>query len=364
VLVVAGLSLKNLQPRVWDPESPYYLPQLRAVMVSYFEFHTNPRKRRLAMEQGLHAYLGIRPAGRVAVYLDNGAFAFLSKGGEVPRDEYETFVRHARPDWYVVPQDYIPTPAMSETEQWRCLERTMAINRAYRHDGYVPVIHISRHLDDYLSQLHEDERLRQKPAVGLGGIVPNLLRAPQAVPYAEVLDGVRRARRRLSGRQLHVFGIGGTATLHLAALLELDSCDSSGWRNRAARGIVQSPGSGDRVIANLGSWRGRPPSHDEVKTLASCPCPACHRWGLDGLRAAGLAGFSNRATHNLWTLLQEADRIGSHLANGTYAGWYEHHLDNSIYRPLISQVAAQRFSQRVHHALPAAGPAGTAAPAG
>ncbi len=343
MLIVAGLTLKNLHPRVWDPQSPYYLPQLRAVMVSYFEFHAHPHKRRLAMEQGLHAYLGILPASKsnVAVYLDNGAFAFLSKGGEVPREEYETFVRHACPDWYAIPQDYIPTPAMTESEQRRCLERTMAVNRAYRHDGYVPVIHIGRHLDDYLEQLCADERLCQKPVIGLGGIVPNLLRAPKAVPYAEVLSGVRRARRRLAGRQLHIFGLGGTATLHLAALLGLDSLDSCGWRNRAARGIVQLPGRGDRVIANLGSWRGRPPSNEELKLLARCSCPACRRWGLDGLRATGLTGFSNRATHNLWTLLQEAQAVEAHLAAGTYARWYEHHLDNSIYLPLIAQVVAQ-----------------------
>ena len=35
MLVVAGLSLKNLEPRVWDANSPYHLPGLKAVMVSY-----------------------------------------------------------------------------------------------------------------------------------------------------------------------------------------------------------------------------------------------------------------------------------------------------------------------------------------
>jgi 7-cyano-7-deazaguanine tRNA-ribosyltransferase len=342
LLIVAGLTLKNLQPRVWDPASPYYLPNLRAVMVSYFELHSRPNRRRRAMERGLRAYLGL-PA-HVAVYLDNGAFAFLSKGGEVPRDEYEAFVREARPGWYAVPQDYIPTPAMSADEQRRCFERTMVVNRAYRHDGFVPVVHIGPHLDEYFAQVREDDLLRTKPAVGLGGIVPNLLRAPKAAPYADVLDGVRRARQQLAGRQLHAFGIGGTATLHLAALLGLDSLDSSGWRNRAARGIVQLPGSGDRVVADLGSWRGRAPSRAEWLTLAGCPCPACRRAGIGGLRASGIDGFSNRATHNLWTLLHEAEQIEAHLAGGTYAGWYPRHLDNSVYRPLITQAARQHPS--------------------
>ena len=40
--IIAGLSLKNLNPRVWAPASPYHLPNLRAVMVSYAEFHQMP----------------------------------------------------------------------------------------------------------------------------------------------------------------------------------------------------------------------------------------------------------------------------------------------------------------------------------
>jgi queuine/archaeosine tRNA-ribosyltransferase len=253
----------------------------------------------------------------------------------VPRKDYEAFVRAACPDWYAIPQDYIPTPSMSDAEQLVCLQRTMAVNLAYRHDGYVPVVHASRHLDRYLDQLLGDAKLARKPHVGLGGLVPNLLRTAQAVPYEQVLRRVRRARTTLSRHRLHVFGIGGTATLHLAVLLGIDSVDSSGWRNRAARGIVQLSGRGDRIVAELGSWRGRRLDDAEATSLASCSCPACQRFGLQGLRAHGTTGFANRATHNLWTLLQEAKLVEGHLARGSYADWYLTHLDNSIYLPLV-----------------------------
>ena len=99
--------------------------------------------------------------------------------------------------------------------------------------------------------------------------MPNLLRTSKAIPYKEILEGLRRVRQTFADEEIHVFGIGGTATLHLAALLGMDSVDSSGWRNRAARGIVQLPGSGDRIVANLGSWRGREPSEAD-----SVPRPA------------------------------------------------------------------------------------------
>src|SRR5262245_48764025 len=70
MLLVAGLSLKNLKPRVWDTNSPYYLPNLRAVMVSYADFHRLPAHRPRAMTDGLHTYLDIPE--QIMIYLDNG----------------------------------------------------------------------------------------------------------------------------------------------------------------------------------------------------------------------------------------------------------------------------------------------------
>jgi 7-cyano-7-deazaguanine tRNA-ribosyltransferase len=338
--IVAGLSLKNLKPRVWDPTSSYYLSNLQAVMVSYADFHQMPVRRRKAMEQGLHTSLAVPET--VKVYLDNGAFYFLSRDGEIPRKDYEQFVAEARPDWWPIPQDFIPTPKMTQEQQRDCLRRTMAMNRAYHQDGYVPVIHISRFLKEYFVEIKTHDRLSQKPDIALGGIVPNLLRAPKAMPYTEVLDSLQQVKREFAGKQIHIFGIGGTATLHLAALLGVDSVDSSGWRNRAARGIVQLPGSGDRVVAELGNWRGRRPSPEEWDRLAECQCPACQQHGLDGLKAKGIQGFCNRATHNLWTLLEEARLIEKHLAAGTYNEWYTEHVENSTYLPLIEQALALR----------------------
>lgn len=343
--IVAGLSLKCLKPRVWDRRSECHLSGLRAVMVSYAEFHQAPAQRRKAMELGLREYLGVPP--RIKIYLDNGAFYFLGRDGETPRGEYEEFVAQSRPDWYPIPQDFIPSPQMTLAEQRRCFQRTMRVNRAYQHDGFVPVIHTGKFLEKYTAALLESEQLVGKESLALGAIVPNLLRSPKAAPYAEILDGLIHVRRVFADKRLHVFGIGGTATLHLAALLEMDSVDSSGWRNRAARGLVQLPGSGDRMVAELGSWRGRAPSREEWEMLEACHCPACRQFGIAGLKAKKIHGFCNRATHNLWVLLEENRRIERRLANNTYSRWYERHLDNSIYLPLIRQLLEQKKSGRL-----------------
>ena len=336
MLVVAGLSLKNLQPRVWDLDSPYYLPNLQAVMVSYADFHRMPAQRRAAMEMGLREYLDVPKEMRV--YLDNGAFYFLTRAGESPVEEYVEFVERAEPDWYPIPRDYIPSPAMTEDEQRACLDQTMRVNSAYEHDGYAPVVHIGRFLEDYIAMIKANEKLSGKRHIALGGIVPNLLRKPKAVPYQVVLDTLIHVRRTFADKQVHVFGIGGTATLHLAALLGVDSVDSSGWRNRAARGIVQLPGSGDRMVAELGSWRGRRLSIEEQGILLNCPCPACVLNGLGGLAASRIEGFCNRATHNLWVLLEEARWVEEHVAGGTYVAHYKDRLDNSTYKPLIEKL--------------------------
>jgi hypothetical protein len=326
---------------VWDPNSPYYLEDLGAVMVSYADFHRSRAAWRAAAEHGLRAYLGV-PAG-VEIFLDNGAFYFLGRDGEIPQEEYRRFVEGAQPDWYPIPQDFIPRPQMTDEEQRVCFERTMLVNRAFEADGYTPIVHVGRFLREYTNAVRMDSQLMRKPAIALGAIVPNLLRAVRAVPYTEVLDALRHVREAFASKRLHVFGIGGTATLHLAALLEIDSVDSSGWRNRAARGLVQLPGSGDRIVAELGSWRGRRADEREWARLQACFCPGCGYHGPDGLRQNGLQGASHRATHNLWILLQEAAAIKAHLAKGSYTAWYERHLENTTYLPLIRRLVELRF---------------------
>ncbi|HSF34433.1 MAG TPA: hypothetical protein VLK82_28745 [Candidatus Tectomicrobia bacterium] len=340
MLVIAGLSQKNMKPRVWDPKAEYYLPRLRGIMVSYADFHAAPGRRAKAMEQGLHAYLGVPRSTRI--FLDNGAFYFLGRCGVTPTKEYEEFVKKAKPDWYPIPQDYIPTPSMSLGEQRACLKRTMAANCSFEYDGFVPIIHVSQVLKEYIQAIRDNDRLSSKSVIALGGIVPNLLRAPKALPYKDVIDGLWLTRDTFADMHLHVFGLGGTATLHLAALMNFDSLDSSGWRNRAARGIVQLPGKGDRMMAELGNWRGRRPNQKEIETLKSCRCPACLQHGMGGLKRSGIDGFCNRATHNLWVLLEEVDWVSQQLAAGTYEKQYRSRLDNTIYFPLIEEALSER----------------------
>ncbi len=342
--IVAGLNLGSIKPLVWNPDSPYYLEKLRAVMVSYVYFHQSPTRRCRAMEMGLHTSLGVPE--HMEIYLDNGAFKFSQNGVEVPRLEYEEFVEQAKPNWYAVPQDYIPMPDMNDKDQLKCLQQTMAVNQKYSHDEYVPVLHISRHLDKYLCQFEANAQLREKPIFAIGGIVPNLLRAPKSMSSEDLLDKIHQIRNVFADQNLHLFGVGGTATLHIASLLGMDSVDSAGWRVRAARGLVQLPGIADRSVASLGNWKVPVPNPQELKKLENCQCPACQEYGLEGLKKNRTFGFCNRATHNLWTLLEENRMIQEHLKDGTYVDWYKEHLHNSTYRPLIDLLVEKHLKQK------------------
>ena len=162
---------------------------------------------------------------------------------------------------------------MTLAEQRNCLRRTMKVNRLGHRDGFVPIIHIRQAVEEYIEAVETDKRLAAKPSIALGGLVPNLLRAAKARPYKEILDGLRQVRATFHDKRIHLFGVGGTATLHIAALLGMDSTDSSGWRKPCSTRDRPTPGCVDRIVAELGNWRGRRPDDREWQMLRECSCP-------------------------------------------------------------------------------------------
>lgn len=296
------------------------------------------------MDGGLRKFLNA-PRG-VRIYVDNGAFYFLKREGELPRAAYEEFVREAKPDWYPVPQERIPTPMMTEKKRDWCMRETMKINRKYNCGNYALIAHVSSVLPNYIRRLRRAEFGGRKH-YALGGIVPNLLRAPKAMHHDDVLRHLFHFRAEFAKAKIHLFGVGGTATAHIAALAGFNSIDSSGWRNRAARGIIQLPGKGDRVVADLGKWRGREIDNADKKELKNCACPTCRKKGWQSLKKNGSEGFCNRAVHNLWVLLEEAKWAGARIGKKQYAEEYRERLNNTVYLPIVSK--ALELSAKSRH---------------
>ena len=351
MLVVIGTQLDHA-PKFWDKSSEWYLPEAKAIMISFADFYKSKCKQKAAMDKGLKEYLGVQ--SDMLVYLDNGSFAFWRQGQKRPVEEYVQFVKETRPDWYPIPTDFIPHPQLSRAEQELLFEKTMQMNIEYGPRGYVPVIHAGDWLEDYLEALDRN-RVSLSGGVALGGLVPRLLTTKGAASRKKVIDAIKQARDYIP-TELHVFGIGGLTTLHLAAALGVDSIDSSGWRNRAARGLILLPGRGERSVVPLGNWRGVEVSDDEIQMLELCGCPACRKYGLTGLKAYntrgnkegrgdGTSGFNRRAIHNLWTLLHEAAEVDARLAKGEYGTWYREHMTGTIVLRLIEYALNHNLQQ-------------------
>lgn len=329
--VVAGLTLKNWRPRVWDRRSPEFVPRLTAVMVSFDEFRRRPGLHRRAMEGGLKAILGMGAADGLRLYLDNGAFACLNRNDEPAVEEYRKFVEGTLPYWYPVPADFIPRPSDSKRRQRVLFDRTVSIMRAHAGAGFCPVLHAGPWLGRYLEVVRELGLIRH---LAVGGLVPHLLNS-RGAQREETIRQLVRVRREFPGA-IHAFGIGGVVTLHLAAALGCDSVDSSGWRQRAARGLVILRGRGERQAVKLGSWLGRPLTADDWTELAHCRCPACRSQDAEGLSRLGIEGFAARAVHNLAVLLDEAALIDRHRTRGDFASWSRRRIGENRMAGLVN----------------------------
>jgi len=116
--------------------------------------------------------------------------------------------------------------------------------------------------------------------VGIGSLVPLLRNARASNRFTKddtkmkyVVDAIKTVRQEFPKAFFHVFGVGGTTTMHLMFSLGVDSIDSMWWRTKAAHGAIQLPGIGDRFI-HPGGERAYL-SKDEEKVLENCNCPIC-----------------------------------------------------------------------------------------
>src|SRR6185436_10128910 len=97
MFLVAGISLRNLAPRFWDPESPYHLRGIGAVMISTTDFVKLPSHTQGTLKVGIRKHLRLPPHYRV--FLDNGAFHTLSHDLRFDSRRYKRLVEAVKPDW-------------------------------------------------------------------------------------------------------------------------------------------------------------------------------------------------------------------------------------------------------------------------
>ncbi|MEM3433315.1 MAG: hypothetical protein QXP27_03965 [Candidatus Methanomethyliaceae archaeon] len=137
---------------------------------------------------------------------------------------------------------------------------------------------------------------------------------------------------------MHVFGVGGTTTMHLMFALGVDSLDSVGWRLKAGYGAIQLPGLGDRFTGTH-CRKGRTlllEDEGAKEALAECQCPVCRECKTLESRLIALErSFNNRALHNAWVFVNEANAFRHQVETGCVESFISQRLQHSPLKNLL-----------------------------
>lgn len=301
-------QLARASPKPWK----YF--DVEGIMLNAYDILKKPSIDVKMRDRGVNDYLNFK--GVVAI--DSGGFLFM-KHKEIPISPEELVEAYEK--WkpkFAVSLDHPITPSLSTNmirkRQISTLKNIEIMNdiRSTKNPILIPVIHGYRESDLrwYIRRL---DKLGDFPIYGIGSLVP-LAKGIKGLKGGldKAIDVVMIIKKLLPNKRIHVFGVGSSLTMHLMFLSGADSIDSSSWRSKAAYGAIQLPGIGDRYITGR-TKKGYPNLSPEEQDIANkCGCPACKKYGLDGLKRS----FSLRAIHNAWVYQNEVYKARYYITMG------------------------------------------------
>lgn len=350
LIIGVNPGIIKMTGRIFDPDDALYIEGIDGVMFSY-ALVAGPNKEestyRRLWKRGYR--LGYSIPDDVKIYLDNGSFSFSQQGYTVHAAAYRTFVDRTTPDWYPMPQDYIPSLDMPLDEQHRRMEKTMRNNEEWSGGDYAMVLHVGPYFDSYVERFRASESLMSSRYVALGALASRRLRVSRLAKASdlsgdrETFEYIKETREAFRDSHLHLFGIGGArSTIHLSALLGADSIDSIGWftaGGKFGRALSPHPTKSDVYICSTNSDARPTPSKEDIEDLEACQCPTCQEYGIEGLKDPSVEfGVQCRSCHNLWHLVQEKKLVEKHLADGTYKEWHREHYNRSSFHEVTSAI--------------------------
>ena len=155
------------------------------------------------------------------------------------------------------------------------------------------------------------------------------------------VEVIKTVRTEFPDAFLHVFGVGGTTTMHLMFALGVDSLDSIGWRLKAGYGAIQLPGLGDRFTGNEHRRNRTLLIEDAVakEALIECQCPVCQEHSTFERRLIALdSSFNNRALHNAWVFVQEVNAFREWVKADSVEQFVSQRLQHSPLKSLLPAV--------------------------
>jgi 7-cyano-7-deazaguanine tRNA-ribosyltransferase len=296
--------------------SPWKSFKVDGILMNAYDFMQHPVLFEEVKKKKIHGFLNYDGP----VLMDSGGFLFMKKKiMNVHAKQIIDFYEESKPNFGVVlDHPLIPTLPKKELmkRKLKTLKNTkiMMNNKTTKNPVLIPVIHgyEQNEIKWYLKKL---AKIDSFPIYGIGSLVPSLYNVKGVGGILNVVKVISEIRKQIPDARLHVFGTGGTLTMHLMYYAGADSLDSSAWRTKAAFGAIQMAGMGDRWITKAERKKPYPQlSGGERKKLENCKCPACKKDGFRGLQKS----FSSRALHNAWVHQQEVRKARKLIKENRY----------------------------------------------
>ncbi len=330
-----------------DASAPWKFFKVDGVLMNAYDFMQHPSAFRKVKEQKIHDYLGFQGP----VMMDSGGFMFMKKNiMDVSAEEIISFYEETNPNYGVVlDHPLFPTNTDSENQKrkLKTLQNTkiMIKKRTTKNPILIPVVHgyTDPEIKWYVNRL---KKMGKFSIYGIGSLVPALYNVKGVGGILNVMKVIMEIRKQIPRAKLHVFGTGGTLTMHLMYYAGANSLDSSAWRTKAAFGAIQMPGIGDRWITNSVRKKPYPQlSKEEKEKLEKCRCPMCRNYGLSRLKK----DFTARAVHNAWVHQQEVKKARKLMKENRYDDYVSKIMKKTNFASLFSTIEKTKKSNKITH---------------
>lgn len=316
--------------------SPWKYFKIDGVLMNAYDFMQHPHAFEKVKKQGIHKYLGFYGP----VLMDSGGFLFMKKKNmDVTAKEIIQFYEETKPNFGVV-LDHPLVPTLRKKEQtkrkMKTLQNTriMLKNKITKNPVLIPVVH-GYQPDEIRWYINKLKKIERFPIFGIGSLVPALYNVRGVGGILNVMKVILEIRKHIPRAKLHVFGTGGSLTMHLMYYAGANSLDSSAWRTKAAFGAIQMPGMGDRWVTKVTRKKPYPQlSREEKKKLENCRCPMCRKYGFIELQN----DFTARAIHNAWVHQQELKKTRKLLRENRYDEYVEKIMKKTNFRSLFNAI--------------------------
>ncbi len=328
--------IMGCSPRPWE------IFTINNLMVNAADILKRPIVYERICKKGIHKYLHFEGS----ILMDSGGFMFQKKNKiDIDPLEIIELYEKANPDIGVI-LDHPFEPKNSNItngKRWaRTLKNTEIMISSNCKVPLMPVIH-GYSLNEIKKACLDIKKIDDNPKmVGIGSLVPLIYTTTAGSKRFSncmgfVFEAIKLIRHEFPNAMLHAFGIGSTFTMHLMYAMGADSLDSTGWRTKAAYGMIQLPGVGDRYPKTRNNRRAFL-NNGEKEILKKCQCPSCESKDIEDRINLLNDSFPARALHNAWTFKKEEQKFKNALKNDEIKKFLDLRRSNNYYSKKLDYI--------------------------